>query len=67
MTKTKKETKVQKTLKQNILTRFSINELIPEKYHVLTVALVVFILFLIFFNPLYFGGKNISIWRYNCQ
>ncbi|HEY0090618.1 MAG TPA: hypothetical protein VGB37_17335, partial [Candidatus Lokiarchaeia archaeon] len=58
MGKTKKETKVQKPVKQNFLSRFNINELIPQKYHVLTVALVVIILFLIFLNPLYFGGKT---------
>src|SRR3972149_7313878 len=58
MGKTKKETKVQKPVKQNFLSRFNINELIPQKYHVLTVALVVIILFLIFLNPLYFGGQT---------
>jgi len=58
MGKTKKEIKVQKAVKQNFLSRFNINELIPQKYHVLTVALVVIILFLIFLNPLYFGGQT---------
>lgn len=58
MGKTKKEIKIPKDVKQNFLSRFNINELIPQKYHVLTVALVVIILFLIFLNPLYFGGKT---------
>lgn len=58
MAKTKKETKVQKTIKQTFFSKFDINELIPQKYHVLTVILVILVLFLIFLNPMYFGGKT---------
>jgi len=58
MAKTKKTTKVQKEAEQTFLTKFDINKLIPPKYHVLTVVLVIFILFLIFLNPMYFGGKT---------
>jgi len=58
MAKTKKETKILKNVKQSFLTKFDINKLIPPKYHVLTVVLVIFILFLIFLNPMYFGGKT---------
>lgn len=58
MAKTKKESKTQKAVKQNFLSRFNLNDIIPPKYHILTVALVVIILFLIFLNPLYFGGKT---------
>jgi len=58
MAKIKKETKTQKTVKQTFLSKFNINELIPQKYHVLTIVLVVLVLFLIFLNPMYFGGKT---------
>ena len=58
MAKTKKESRIQKEAKQTFLTKFNINELIPQKYHVLTIALIVTILFLIFLNPMYFGGKT---------
>ena len=58
MAKTKKETKVQKPVKQTFLTRFDINKLIPSKVSCFHVALVVIILFFIFLNPMYFGGKT---------
>ena len=58
MAKSKKEIKTQKPAKQTFLSSFNLNNIIPQKYHVLTVALVVLILFLIFLNPLYFGGKT---------
>ena len=58
MAKSKKEIKTQKPAKQTFLSGFDLNNIIPQKYHVLTVALVVLILFLIFLNPLYFGGKT---------
>lgn len=58
MAKSKKEVKTQKQTKQTFLSKFNLNDIIPQKYHVLTVALVVLILFLIFLNPLYFGGKT---------
>lgn len=58
MAKAKKETETQKEVQQSFLTKFDINKLIPPKYHILTVVLIIFILFLIFLNPLYFGGKT---------
>ena len=42
MAKTKKETKVQKEAKQTFLTKFDINKIIPPKYHVLTLLLLIF-------------------------
>ena len=57
MAKTKKETRIQREAKQTFLSKFNINNFIPPKYHVLTVLLVIIILFLIFFSPMYFGGK----------
>ncbi|NWF90162.1 MAG: YfhO family protein [Ignavibacteriaceae bacterium] len=58
MTKTKKETKAQKEVKQSFLAKFNFNEILPPKYHAVVMILVMFILFLIFLNPLYFGGKT---------
>ena len=58
MAKIKKEGKAQKPVKQNSLSKFQINELIPQKYHILSVVIIIFILFLIFLNPLYFGDKT---------
>lgn len=58
MAKSKKETKLQKAEKQTIFSKFEINNIIPHKYHILTVVIIIFILFLIFLNPLYFGGKT---------
>ena len=58
MAKTKKELKTQKVEKQTFFSKFDINEIIPQKYHILTVVIIIFILFLIFLNPLYFGGKT---------
>ncbi len=40
------------------LSRFNLENILPQKYHVLAVVLVLFILFLAFLSPLYFGGKT---------
>ncbi len=58
MAKAKKETKIQKTVKPNFFNKFKLDEIIPAKYHILFAALVILILFLIFLNPMYFGGKT---------
>lgn len=58
MAKTKKETKVQQPVKQNFLTSFDINKIIPPRYHILLASISILILFLIFLSPMYFGGKT---------
>lgn len=58
MSKTKKLKKDKQKTQPNFINSFNIEEFIPKKYHVLTVILIIIILFLIFFNPLYFGGKT---------
>jgi hypothetical protein len=59
MTKRKmdRSSKAQKTRK-NFFNSFSIEELLPQKYHILAVILVLIILYLIFLNPLFFGDKT---------
>ena len=58
MTKVKKRTAAQKNTKDNFLSKFNLEELIPQKHHVWVVILTLIILFLIFLNPLYFGNKT---------
>ena len=59
MSKTKRIIKKEKN-ETGLLATFQLENVLPEKYH-LPVALVVFLLlFLIFLNPLYFGGKTTS-------
>ncbi|MHC1739000.1 MAG: YfhO family protein [Ignavibacteriaceae bacterium] len=42
----------------NFLSKFSLDTILPRKYHLLAVFLVIVILFLVFLNPMYFGGKT---------
>ncbi len=58
MAKTIKNIKQKKSTKETFLSKFNLEEILPQKYHVLAVILVIFILSLAFFNPLYFGGKT---------
>ena len=59
MSKTNRRTKSQKkAVKETFFSKFNLEEFIPQKYHILAAILVIFILFLIFLNPLYFGGKT---------
>jgi len=58
MSKAKKNVITTSSAKENFLNKFNINNLIPPKFHILAAALVVIVLFLIFLNPMYFGGKT---------
>jgi hypothetical protein len=58
---TKKTTKSIKTTKEaqpTFFSTFSLSKYVPEKFHIPIFALVILALFLIFFSPLYFGGKT---------
>jgi hypothetical protein len=58
---TKKTTKSIKTTKEaqpTFFSTFSLSKYVPEKFHIPIFALVILVLFLIFFSPLYFGGKT---------
>lgn len=57
MTKQKKSEKPTKQ-SESFLSKFNLNEMIPQKHHPWIVILVILILFLIFLNPLYFGNKT---------
>lgn len=57
MTKTKKVSSAKKE-RQSLLSKFSFNEIIPQKYLLPFFLLAILIVFLIFFNPLYFGEKT---------
>lgn len=48
----------QKKAQETPLSKFNLEEILPQKYHLLAVILVIIILFMAFLNPLYFGGKT---------
>jgi len=54
----KKSSKADKKEKQTFLTGFSIDKVIPQKYQTAVYLVLILVLFLIFFSPLYFGGKT---------
>ena len=58
MTKTKKVSRQQKKEPQGFWAKFNLEDILPQKYHVLAVILLIIILFLIFLNPLFFGDKT---------
>lgn len=55
--KIERSSKTQK-IKENFFNSFNIDELLPRRFHIPAVILVILILFLIFLNPLYFGNKT---------
>jgi len=57
MAKTIKNIK-QKKAEETPFSKFKLEDILPQKYHLLAVILVIIILFLAFLNPLYFGGKT---------
>ena len=57
MAKAKKVSASKKT-EQNFFSKFSLNEIIPQKYHLPVFLSAILIVFLIFLNPLYFGSKT---------
>lgn len=57
MAKSKKVT-TSKKVNESILSKFSLTNIIPQKFLLPSVLLVILIVFLIFLNPLYFGGKT---------
>jgi len=58
MAKQKNIVKTSKQSEESFLSKFALNNIIPQKHHPWIVILVIFILFLIFLNPLYFGNKT---------
>ncbi len=58
MAKSKRNIQSKNSVKEGTLAKFNFNEFLPQKYHVLAVILVIFIVFLAFFYPLFFGNKT---------
>ena len=58
MGKIKKNIKSSSVVKGNFFTKFSLDDYIPQKFQVVALIGIIVILFLLFFNPLYFGGKT---------
>jgi len=58
MAKATKGTRNKKAESNSLIAKFTLEEFLPQKYHLLAVILVIIILFLGFLNPLYFGGKT---------
>ncbi len=58
MTKSKKTIQSKKQKPEGFFSKFSIEEILPQKYHVLAVILIIIILFFAFLNPLFFGNKT---------
>ncbi len=59
MSKLKKTTqKRSERTSDGFLNQFSFSNLIPEKYHTAAAILFILLLFILFFSPIYFGGKT---------
>lgn len=56
MAKTKQPRK--STQQNSFLSNFSLNDILPEKYHIPVIMGILVILFLIFLKPLFFDGKT---------
>jgi hypothetical protein len=58
MAKEKKVVKPKKDSKESFLYSFSLDKIIPIKYQTLSLLLIILLVFLLFYSPLYFGGKT---------
>lgn len=47
-----------KNTQKGFLGNFDINKVIPEKYHIPVVILILMVFYMAFLNPLFFGGKS---------
>ena len=56
--KTKRTTKLVEKDKHTFLSGFCIDKYIPVKYQIAVLAVIILLLFLYFFSPLYFEGKT---------
>ena len=60
MSKIQKPLRARKNEPESGLSKFSIDKYIPQKYQTASAILFIAVLLMIFFAPLYFGGKTIS-------
>ena len=58
MSKQKKNVKKNEKESKSFLSKFNLEEILPQKHHVWVIILIIIILFLIFLNPLFFGNKT---------
>ena len=56
----KAKTTIRPKKDEGSFSRFNIDNILPQKYHIPAVIFVLILLYLIFLNPLYFGGKTFS-------
>ena len=56
--KEKKVIRTEKKSKETFLLSFSLDKMIPAKFQTLVLLLVILLIFLLFYSPLYFGGKT---------
>jgi Bacterial membrane protein YfhO len=56
--KQKKVTKTKKAESSSVLSKLSIDNIIPSKYQLIFFAVIILLAFLFFYAPLYFGGKT---------
>ena len=56
--KEKKISRIEKKSKETFLTRFSLDKIISVKYQTLSLLLLILLIFLLFYSPIYFGGKT---------
>ena len=56
--KEKKISRTEKKSKETFLSGFSLDKIIPEKYQTLSLLLIILLIFLLFYSPIYFGGKT---------
>lgn len=54
----KKNVKSEKKIKESFLNKFNLDNYVPLKYQTLLFLLIILITFIIFYYPLYFGGKT---------
>lgn len=56
--KEKKVIRTEKKSKETFLSGFSLDKFIPVKFQTLSLLLTILLIFLLFYSPLYFGGKT---------
>ena len=56
--KEKKNIRMEKKSKETFLSGFSLDKIIPIKYQTFSLLLVILLIFLLFYSPIYFGGKT---------
>lgn len=56
--KDKKNVRSEKKTKESFFNNFNLDNYIPQKFQTLVFLLIILLIFLLFYSPLYFGGKT---------